>query len=97
MDESYHLKKGENSVLPNNSIRFDAPACYRIVVQGVLPEPYYPCFEDMNIMVSKNKAGIERTTLSGTVIDQAALAGILNILYDHQFPILSVQIACEDT
>jgi hypothetical protein len=34
------------------------------------------------------------TTLSGRLLDQAALCGILNTLYDMRLPLLSVE--CED-
>ena len=72
-------------------IKFDAPATYKIVVQGSLPENFYPCFSGLKIVTEKGKKGVNITFLTGGIKDQAALAGILNILHDYHCPILLVE------
>ena len=72
-------------------VKFDAPTSYRIIVRGVLPEDYYPYFEGMKIMRQKCEGEIDNTAITGTVKDQAALAGILNMLYDFHYPVLLVE------
>ena len=78
-------------MLPNNPIKFDAPTSYRIIVQGVLPEDYYPYFEGMRIKRQKCESEIDNTVITGNVKDQAALAGILTRLYDFHYSILLVE------
>lgn len=75
----------------NSPIKFDARASYSIVVQGNLPEELYPIFPDMKIAPAKGEIGIDSTLLTGNIRDQAALAGILNMLYDLHCPILLVE------
>ena len=72
-------------------VKFDAPATYKIIVQGSLPENFYPCFSGLKIETEKGKKGVNITLLTGIVKDQAALAGILNILQDYHCPILLVE------
>ena len=75
----------------NSPIKFDAPATYKIVVQGSLTENLYPCFSELKIVTGKGKKGVNITFLTGNIKDQAALAGILNILYEFHYPILLVE------
>ena len=72
-------------------VKFDAPTSYRIIVQGVLPENYYPYFEGMKIMRQKCEGEIDNTVIIGKVKDQADLAGILMKLYDFHYSILLIQ------
>ena len=68
----------------------DQPATYRIQVQGQLGENWVDYLGGLSISVS---GGPDRavTTLSGRVLDQAALFGILNSLYDMGYPLLCVE------
>jgi len=45
----------------------------------------------MNITRSNRAQNGEETTLVGRLPDQAALSGVLNTLYDKQYPVLSVE------
>ena len=63
---------------------------YRIRVQGRISERWMHWFEDMEVHV-QTEAGAETTTLSGTVVDQAALFGVLQELYTLGLPILLVR------
>ena len=76
---------------PDPQIKFDAPAFYRIIVNGVLSDTSYPFFEGMNIKVLKDEDKFESTIITGYVKDQAALAGLLNMLYDLHYPILKIE------
>ena len=75
----------------NSPIKFDAPAAYKIVVQGNLPEELYPYFANMKIVKETCKNGMNITLLTGYTKDQADLAGIFNILYEFHYPILLVE------
>jgi hypothetical protein len=66
------------------------PAIYRLRVQGRIPLEWSSRMMGMNITVNGD-ADDERSTLVGRLPDQAALSGILNDLYDRQFPVLSVE------
>ena len=68
----------------------DQPAAYRIQVQGHLGQRWADYLGGLTISVSGEPDGTV-TTLSGQVIDQAALFGILNSLYDLGFSLLSVE------
>jgi hypothetical protein len=74
----------------NTPLSINQPAAYRIQVQGCLPE-YWPDFFG-HLQAQTEYRGAETiTTLSGTVVDQAALHGILQALYALGLPVLSVQ------
>jgi hypothetical protein len=68
----------------------DKPATYRIQVQGHLGQRWADYLGGLATSVSGELDG-SVTTLSGQVIDQAALFGILNSLYDLGFPLLCVE------
>ncbi len=68
----------------------DEPVSYQIQVQGYLSQTWADYLGSMAVSVSGQR---ERavTTLSGQVMDQAALMGLLNSLYDLGFSLLSVK------
>lgn len=67
-----------------------SPAVYRIRVQGRVPLDWSTRLMGMNI--TRAEDGHEnRSTLVGRLPDQAALSGLLNTLYDAQYPVLSVE------
>ena len=78
-------------VLPASRSGFDGPATYRIDVQGRIPPRWCERLEGMTITVYTPEAGPLVTTLLGELSDQAALAGVLNTLYELHLPVLSVQ------
>jgi hypothetical protein len=67
------------------------PAAYRIRVQGQLDESWSPRLSGMAIHAAVTKEGNTVTTLEGTLLDQAALAGVLNTLYTLGLPMISVE------
>ncbi len=66
------------------------PWRYRIRVQGRVSERWTHWFDDMDINVQAG-AGPEVTTLTGAVVDQAALLGLLQKLYTLGLPLMLVQ------
>ena len=75
----------------NQKLSLHESATYRIQVQGQLDERWSPNLGEMMIesTVTPNQGPV--TTLEGTLLDQAALAGVLNTLYSLGLPLLSVQ------
>jgi hypothetical protein len=61
-------------------IALDAPAIYQIQVQGMISQHWLGYFDDMEISV-EGEDGTAITTLTGQVVDQAALQGMLQKMY----------------
>ena len=66
------------------------PAIYRITVQGHLDPDWSDRIEGMNITESKRPDGQVQSILVGRILDQSALSGILNTLYELHLPVVSV-------
>ena len=79
------------NVLPASRSGFDGTATYRIDVQGRIPPRWCERLEGMAITEYAPQAGPIVSTLLGELSDQAALAGVLNTLYELHLPVLSVQ------
>jgi hypothetical protein len=77
--------------LSRNPIPFDLPATYQIVVQGQVDPAWSDRLEGMAICQDLTAAGKYITTLEGELIDQSALAGVLNTLYELHLAVLSVK------
>lgn len=74
-----------------NYILYDSPAIYQICVQGQIDPAWSDRLEGMAIHKTSNNTDSLVTTLEGELIDQAALAGVLNTLYEMHLPLLLVQ------
>ncbi len=68
-----------------------SPAIYRIRVQGNLDLSWAVNLSGMQITKTKSTDDTEETLLVGRVEDQAALAGVMETLYNLQMPVLSVE------
>jgi len=84
--------KNENKIA---SFSFSKPAVYQIKVQGEIDQSWSPRLGDMQIKVIKKPGSKAVSTLVGSVIDQSALSGILNSLYDLHLTVLSVKVLGE--
>ena len=69
---------------------FAMPGNYRIRVRGLVDRNWSDWLGGMTITTRESQSTIE-TDLVGRVVDQAALAGILNALYEMHLPILRVE------
>jgi len=72
-------------------LTLDTPATYRIRVKGYLDSSWADCLSGLTISQSAQGDEPVVTTLYGQVLDQAALAGVLNGLYGLHLPLLSVE------
>lgn len=72
-------------------LRLETPAVYEIRVQGALDSSWFDRLGGVEILVERSPDAAPVTMLAGRFVDQAALAGALNLLYDLGFPLLSVQ------
>ena len=73
------------------SLSMDIPVTYRIRVQGLIDKSWFSYYDNMEIEVEKGTRNHPVTTLTGRVADQAALQGMLNLVYELRLPILSVE------
>lgn len=74
----------------SQTIRADQAVGYLITVQGVVGVNWVDYLGGLEISANK-VAGQPTTTLSGRLIDQAALLGVLNNLFNLGFHILTVE------
>lgn len=63
---------------------------YRIVVSGELSERWSEWFDNFEISPESQLDGEVSTTITGPIVDQAALRGILMALWDLNLTLLSV-------
>jgi hypothetical protein len=68
----------------------DRPATYEIKVPGRLDESWSDWLEGMAVRVTGGDDGATITTLTGVVVDQAALQGLLSRLYSLGLSLISV-------
>jgi hypothetical protein len=66
-------------------------ALYRICIVGYLDTSWSEYCEDMTIEQTSDPKFKTITILTGRLIDQSALMGVLNSLYDIGYPIISVE------
>ena len=71
------------------AVTMHEPAVYRIHVRGNLHPSWSDRVGGMQITGVRGNDGGPETILIGTLLDQAALAGILNSLFELHLPILS--------
>ena len=74
-----------------NPLPFDCSAIYQITVQGRIDPNWSDRLEGMTICLATAETGSSLTTLEGQLSDQAALAGVLNTLYELHLTVLSVK------
>lgn len=77
---------------PIPHLTFDSVASYRICVRGRITSSRVDWFQGMSVRSLAAQSGEpESTQLEGELRDQAALAGVLNTLYDMHLPVISVE------
>jgi hypothetical protein len=65
--------------------------CYLITVEGKIAENWSDWLGSLELVSHKEANGMQVTTLSGVLIDQVALRGLLNRLWDLNLVLRSVQ------
>lgn len=71
------------------------PAVYRIELQGAVEQHWAEDLGGMEIQCTSREGEPPVTTLTGELADQAALAGLLNLVYNLGFPLISVTLLGE--
>ena len=79
------------SKLSRNPIPFDQPATYQISVLGRIDPTISDLLGGMTISPDTVEADHKVTSLCGELSDQAALAGVLNTLYELHLTLLMVK------
>ena len=79
-----------NEQIPKSRLQTARPARYQILVQGALDERWSRRLGGLAISTLATATGSPITCLSGEVLDQAALFGVLNTLYALHLPLISV-------
>jgi hypothetical protein len=74
-----------------NTLTFDRPATYQIIVEGRIDPTWSDRLEGMSLCQATAETGVLLTTLEGELGDQAALAGVLNTIYELHLPVLLVK------
>ena len=69
----------------------DRPVIYQISVQGYLDQSRADWFDGMAIEPQVDAGDLSVTRLTGEVVDQAALHGLLRKLYDLGLSLLSIK------
>lgn len=73
-----------------NNFGMDTPAIYRLRVRGEITPDFGERLDGVNITSRPGPSGDPESILVGRLVDQAALSGLLNSLYDLHLPLLSV-------
>ena len=78
-------------------VLFDVPGVYRIRVLGRLDKRGVESFSCMPRFRCHVRGTPPKTTITGSLIDQASLLSILTQLYDMGYPLLDVKRLAEET
>ena len=73
------------------TLKIDQPATYCILVAGYLDKNWSNRLGGLTISIDTEDDDKLITMLSGVLMDQAALFGVLKALYDMRLPLLSVE------
>lgn len=75
----------------NQSVRQDRPALYQICVQGRISDRWSNWFGGLTVTTDESEDGTAVTSVSGVLVDQAALLGLLQKLYSLGCSLLEVK------
>jgi len=79
-----------------NSLRMDGTVFCCIQVQGILDANWSSRLGGLEMTIRNTDSEQPVTALCGTLIDQAALMGVLNTLYNLRLPLLVVECKWTD-
>jgi hypothetical protein len=76
----------------DEQLTMHGPAYYKIVVHGSLNHSWSSRLGGMSISKNKYSNKEVESILIGQLLDQAALSGVLNALYEMHLPVISVEL-----
>lgn len=76
-------------------LKFEAPATYRIQIQGHLDDSWSDRLGGMVITRAYTQDSQPMSILTGSLLDQAALVGIMNAIYGLHLSVFSVELIDE--
>jgi hypothetical protein len=79
------------------NVTMHKPAIYRIRIRGHLAAGMSDQISGMQITEVSGENGKVETILVGRLVDQAALSGVLNSLYELHLPVLSADCVDADS
>ena len=85
------LEREQHLNPPEEWSLFYRPGIYCIRVQGVVSDNWSDYLQGLDIEIDRTEDSQAVTTLTGELVDQAALLGALNVLYNLRLPVLSVE------
>lgn len=74
----------------SNGLNMSSPAIYRIRVKGKLDAVLARRLDGLNLSEECASGDLPVSILVGRLIDQAALSGLLNSLYELHLPLISI-------
>jgi hypothetical protein len=86
------MKHGKTS----SNVTMHKPAIYRIRIRGHLDARLSDQISGMQITEVSREDGKAETILVGRLVDQAALSGVLNSLYELHLPVISADCVDAD-
>jgi len=72
-----------------DKLRMESTGWYQIIIHGFLDTDWSDRLGGLSILTIETSTGTV-TSLTGEVIDQTSLLGILSALYDLHYPLLSI-------
>ena len=75
----------------NTELHFSGPAKYQLIIKGNIPKQSQELFGQLTIKVEENKNEGVQSFLEGEFLDQAELAGVLNIIYSLRLPLVGIK------
>ena len=78
------------TAMTSECFAFDSPATYQICVHGAIAVEWADRLQGLVIRVIASEGGSPTTLLTGELLDQAALMGVLNTLYNLHLTLLLV-------
>lgn len=78
------------------NLKFDAPAAYRIRVQGHIDDSWSDRLGGMTVTRAYTGNKEPMTILIGSLLDQSALSGVLNAIYNQHLSVFSVELLNEN-
>ncbi|NIM92576.1 MAG: hypothetical protein GTO18_02525 [Anaerolineales bacterium] len=82
---------------PTNRVTLYGTASYQICIQGTLDEDALNYLQGLKVVSWSGMGKSGTTLLRGRLLDQAALIGVLNALYDMGLSILRVEHIPDET